>query len=254
MVSGTASPPDRGGCQGEPEPVPVRPGTSTYRGQGAPWSADNRTEGGLRGRAGAPRDRPRNLAEKVVDVCRHNGLFLAIATVSETWDGIRHAVRRSREPHPFHGLGVAVVTQNGGIGRRDAVPRRSVLAPVPAGPGRALARALSGPVHARVRPSRYDGQLRAPRRSGRLGGECAAMAYTPLEHSPCATVGPGRRAVHARVHPPAPRGSGGRSHGIHIPTGEGCAGRFAAGRGVGRPAASRTAPGSGCPLRPRGAG
>nr|DAX53592.1 MAG TPA: hypothetical protein [Caudoviricetes sp.] len=46
--------------------------------------------------------------------------------------------------------------------------------------------------------------------------------------------GPGRQAVHAGVRPPAPRGSGGCSHGIHIPTGEGCAGRFAAGRGVAR--------------------
>lgn len=44
-----------------------------------------------------------------------------------------------------------------------------LLAPVPAPPGRALARAPSGPVHARVHPSRYDGPLRCATRQGRLG-------------------------------------------------------------------------------------
>ena len=98
-------------------------------------------------------------------------------------------------------------------------------------------------------------RVAALRGAGTWASRCAAMAYTPLEHSLRTTVGPGRRAVHARVHPPAPRGSGGCSHGIHIPTRGGCAGRFATGRGAARAccaAPSRTAPGSGCPLRPRG--
>ena len=64
------------------------------------------------------------------------------------------------------------------------------------------------------------------------------MSYTGLEHSPRETQGPGRRAVHARVHPPAPGGSGGCSHGIHVPArgglcgaahlGPGCRSRLAA--------------------------
>nr|DAR13445.1 MAG TPA: hypothetical protein [Caudoviricetes sp.] len=39
---------------------------------------------------------PRNTAEKSRRVCRHNGLFVAIATVGETRDGIRHAAGRTR--------------------------------------------------------------------------------------------------------------------------------------------------------------
>ena len=48
------------------------------------------------GEARTPRDRPRNVAEKSGRVCRHNGLFVAIPTVGETWDGIRQAVDRLR--------------------------------------------------------------------------------------------------------------------------------------------------------------
>nr|DAX53591.1 MAG TPA: hypothetical protein [Caudoviricetes sp.] len=36
----------------------------------------------------------RNQAEKVGDVCVHNGLFVAIATVAENRDGIGQAVCR----------------------------------------------------------------------------------------------------------------------------------------------------------------
>lgn len=42
------------------------------------------------------RRRWRNTAEKSGSVCRHNGLFFAIATVGETWDGIGQAVDRLR--------------------------------------------------------------------------------------------------------------------------------------------------------------
>ncbi len=92
-----------------------------------------------------------------------------------------------------------------------------------------------GPLHACPRPGGAGPRLRAsalgpecmtrctpdatvPGRFARhLGVRCAAMSYTGLEHSPHETQGPGRRAVHARVHRPAPRGSGRCSHGIHVP-------------------------------------
>ena len=54
--------------------------------------------------------------------------------------------------------------------------------------------------------------------------------------------------------PPAPRGSGGCSHGIHAPAGEGWAGRLTSSRRTARPRCarlSRAGRGSGCPLRPR---
>ena len=205
--------PDRGRV-----PVPIEAGTPTYRGPAAPWSADNRTEGDPGGRAGAPRGRSRNLAEKVVDVCRHNGLFLAIPTVRETWDGIGHAVRRSREPHPFHRLGVAVVTQNGGIGVAGHPVRcRSPPSESLRDCGRGCARAPSRYVHDTVHPHRYGAPLRYA--AGHLGDECAAMSYTPLGHSPHAARSPAReRACHGapacaqglrrvqRWHAPAGRG------------------------------------------------
>nr|DAV71020.1 MAG TPA: hypothetical protein [Caudoviricetes sp.] len=51
--------------------------------------------------------------------------------------------------------------------------------------------------------------------------------------------------------PPAPRGSGGCSHGIHAPAGEGCAGRLTSGRGVDRSLRSLSnRPGLGVPATP----
>lgn len=48
------------------------------------------------GEEGELRRRWRNTAEKSRDVCRHNGLFVAIPTVGENRDGIRQAEDRLR--------------------------------------------------------------------------------------------------------------------------------------------------------------
>lgn len=209
------------------------------------------------GRLGSWEGGRRDHAEKWRDVCIHNGLFVAIPTVGENRDGIRQADGRAVRRCRCRSLAVAVVTQDGGIGRWRAVragPHPARPRPGGAGP-RPRASAL-GPVHARVHPARYGAS--APLRSAaRAPGRPGAQPWhtRPLEHSLRETCGPGRRAVHARVHPPAPRGSGGCSHGIHVPTRGGLCGAVRRGAGCrsaladARP--SRTAPGSGCPLRPR---
>lgn len=137
------------------------------------------------------------------------------------------------------------------------VPVRLALAPVPA----------SWAAAARERPrSRRMPRctliatvpaLRCAPRSGHLGDECAAMACTcaralaPGDKQPClGTCMPG--CTRLRLGAPAGAATAYTRH-----AGEGCAGRFATWRGVARAccaAPSRTATGSGCPLRPRGDG
>lgn len=108
---------------------------------------------------------------------------------------------------------------------------RLALAPVPAEPGRGCARASSLRRMPRCTLIATVPALRCAPRSGHLGDEFAAMAYT------CArSTRPGRRAalpgnVHARVHRPAPRGSGRCSHGIHAPRRGGLCGAVRHGSG-----------------------
>nr|DAO34562.1 MAG TPA: hypothetical protein [Caudoviricetes sp.] len=86
--------------------------------------------------------------------------------------------------------------------------------------------------------------LRCAPRSGHLGDECAAMAYT------CArsTRPMRRRALPRKAHaaillPNGPGGPSGVWRSYAILAGEGCAGRFAAGRGVARPDGLANRPG-----------
>ena len=125
-----------------------------------------------------------------------------------------------------------------------------LLAPVPAPPGRALARAPSGRCMPGCTLPATAPALRCAPRRGHLGGECAATAYTPLARSLYTAVGPGRRSVHARVHPPAPRGSGGCSHGIHIPTRGGLCGAAHLGAGCRSACGLSNRPGLGVPATP----
>ena len=107
--------------------------------------------------------------------------------------------------------------------------------------------------HATVPPDLYGAwRVAALRDAGAWEMRDAAMAYT------CArsTRSMRRRALAGgpcvpgctRLRPGAPAGA---AMAYTFRPGEGCAGRFASGRGVDRPAAYRTAPGSGCPLRPQ---
>lgn len=208
-------------------------------------------EAGRAGREG----RRRNDAEKWRDVCIHNGLFVAIPTVGENRDGIRqadgYAVRRCR----CRRLDVAVVTQNGGIGRWRAVRCRSALCLPPSAGWRRRPRPRASALGPTCMPGCTPDATGPTASRGPVRTGAQPWHTRPLRHSLYTTIGPGRRAVHARVHPPAPRGSGGCSHGIHIPTRAGLCGAVRLGAGCrsgladARP--SRTAPGSGCPLRPR---
>lgn len=208
------------------------------------------------GGARTPRDLPRNTAEKWGRVCRHNGLFVAIPTAGENRDGIGQAVGRTRTR-------TRLIGWEGGVGHtrwRDRPTAweavRTVLAPVPAGLGRGCARASS--------------LRRVPR--------CLPVSTAPGASLRPATRAPGRR-VTQRCHAPAlgalaledgrpcqgkrmpprswrPALGGRREHGGHTPSWQGRAVRGGSPRGgvsLGL-TASRTAPGSGCPLRPRGAG
>ena len=77
-----------------------------------------------------PGGRPRDTAEKSRRVCRHNGLFAAIPTVAKNRDGIGQPVGSAGAVRRCRPVGVALVTQVGGIARRLAMPVRTVLAPV----------------------------------------------------------------------------------------------------------------------------
>lgn len=134
---------------------------------------------------------------------------------------------------PFDRRGRAHTRKSGRPTAGDAGPLQAC--PRPGGAGTGLrASALDPECMTRCTPG-----ATVPERFARhLGVRCAAMSYTGLEHSLHETQGPGRRAVHARVHRPAPRGSGRCSHGIHVPArgglcgaahlGPGCRSRLAA--------------------------
>lgn len=120
------------------------------------------------GAARTLRDQPRNTAEKSRRVCRHNGLFVAIATVGENRDGIGLAVGRSRTST----RGVA----RGGAGhtkwrempmafRAGPHPAR----PRPGKPGRGFARASSLRRMTRCTLIATAPALRCAPRRGRLG-------------------------------------------------------------------------------------
>nr|DAV71021.1 MAG TPA: hypothetical protein [Caudoviricetes sp.] len=155
----------QGGASKGREPVPIRSGTSTYRPRAAGRTEAAVADGKLGRDAGQLWGRWRNTAEKSDDVCRHNGLFVAIPTVRETWDGIRHAVYRVPRPYPLAGLGVAAVTQNGGIGVGTPCRCRSASCLPPSRRSRAAAaRERRGrQVHDTVHPHRYGAS--APLRS-----------------------------------------------------------------------------------------
>lgn len=91
---------------------------------------------------------------------------------------------------------------------------------------------------------------RAPGRSGRSDG-----IHLRSEHSPRERAGPAKESA-CRHTPYRPALGGRREYGGHTPSWQGRAVRGGSPRGgvsIGL-TASRTAPGSGCPLRPRGAG
>ena len=127
------------------------------------------------------------------------------------------------------------------------------LAPVPAEPGRGCARASSLRRVPRCLPvstapsASLRSATRAPGRRVTQRWHTPALGALALgDERPClGTCMPGCTGL--RLGAPAGAAMAYTRH-----AGEGCAGRFATGRGAGRPAASRPAPGSGCPLRPRG--
>lgn len=119
-------------------------------------------------------------------------------------------------PHPFHRLGVAVVTQNGGIG--GAGPRGACPRPPSLREAGAAARERPQPRRmTRCLPIVTALALRcAPRRGAWtiVTQRChtpALGALAPYDDEPW------RRACMPGCTPPAPRGSGGCSHGIHAP-------------------------------------
>lgn len=73
--------------------------------------------------------------------------------------------------------------------------------------------------------------LRCAPRSGHLGDECAAMAYTCARSTRPVSMRALPGNVHARVHRPAPGGSGRCSHGIHAPCRGGLCGAVRHGAG-----------------------
>lgn len=97
--------------------------------------------------------------------------------------------------------------------------------------------------------------LRCAPRRGHLGDGCAAVARTCARSTrPVRTRALPRKAHAAILLPTGPGGPAGAWRAYTILAGEGCAGRFATDRGVDRRSlrsVSRTAPGSGCPLRPQ---
>lgn len=173
-----------GGLRAAPtggEPVPIRSGTSTYRTEAGGRIEDVVADGKPGREVGQLWRGWRNLAEKSDDVCRHNGLFVAIPTVAENRDGIRQAVSRVPHPHPSHRLGVAVVTQNGGIGVGTPCRCRSASCLPPSGcsAGRPRLRASAlgaSACHGAPRCATVPAPLRYA--AGHLGDRGAAMAYT----------------------------------------------------------------------------
>nr|DAF12791.1 MAG TPA: hypothetical protein [Caudoviricetes sp.] len=82
------------------------------------------------------------------------------------------------------------------------MPVRTVLAPVRrlAPPAAAARERPRGQCMPGCTPPATTARSASLRGRAVWANRCAAMAYTPLEHSLHTTVGPGRRAVHARVH------------------------------------------------------
>ena len=161
------------------------------------------------------------------------------------------AVRRCRT----HRLAVAVVTQNGGIGRwRGSGPIGAC--PRPGGAGPRLRASVLAAAHATVPPDLHGAwRVAALRDAGAWEMRDAAMAYTCARSTRLEHVQALPRKAHAAILLTArPWGAGGSMAGIrHLGRGGLCgAVRHGAGcRSVSLRSTSRTAPGSGCPLRPR---
>lgn len=129
---------------------------------------------------------------------------------------------------------------------------RTVLAPVPAEPGRGCARASSLKAHATVPPDLYGAwRVAALRDAGAWEMRDAAMAYTCARSTRLEHVQALPRKAHAAILlPPGPGGPAGAWRAYAILAGEGCAGRFAAGRGVDRPDGLSNRPGLRVPATP----
>lgn len=158
-------------------------------------------------------------------------------------------------PAPVARLGVERVTQNGGVCRGRPMPVRSALAPVPAGwAAAARERPRCGACHGA--PSSRRCQRSAALRVAGTWAMSAQRWHTPAlgalaleDERPCQ----GKRMPPYSYRPAL---GGRREYGGHTPSWQGRAVRGGSPRGgvsIGL-AASRTAPGSGCPLRPRDTG
>ena len=131
---------------------------------------------------------------------------------------------------------------------------RTLLAPVPAELGRGCARASSLRCMSRCTLIATVPALRCAPRSGHLGDECAAMTYTCARSTrPRRRAALPRKAHAAILLPPGPGGPAGVWRAYAILAGEGCAGRFATGRGVARSLRSlANRPGLRVPATPSG--
>ena len=151
-------------------------------------------------------------------------------TVGENRDGIGQAggcaVRRCRP----HRLAVAVVTQDGRVGRWRGGSDRRLPPSQRSWAAAARERPQLGRMPRCILPATGPALRCAPRR-GPLGGEFAAMAYTRARSTRLMR----RRALPRKAHaaillPPGPGGPSGVWRSYAILAGEGCAGRLTSGR------------------------
>ena len=150
-------------------------------------------------------------------VCRHNGLFVAIATVAENRDGIGQAVRRFRTRTRWRGY--AWGRSHKMAGYADGVPCRSALRLPPsrrAGPR--LRASVLAAAHATVPPDRYGARRSAALRgAGAWAMRDAAMAYTCARSTRSMRLMALPGACMTRCTHLRPGGSGGCSDVIHAP-------------------------------------